>query len=440
MKGTAAVIGSGVAGVVAAWELSKAGWKVSLFERESRIGGHTHTIVLEDGTPVDTGFIVCNDKTYPNFHRFLAELGVGWRWSDMSFGYHDENSGLQYAGTGLDGLFAQRGNLLSPTFLRLLAGIVRFGGVALRDLEAGALSGLTLGRYLSLRGFARPLAEHYILPMGAAIWSTGLDGMLDFPAEPFVLFFKNHGLLSLEDRPRWQTVLGGSHSYLKAFRARFAGEIVTAAPVESLRRPAPGLVEVRARGLAPRLFERAVVAAHADEALALLADPAEEERALLGAWSYSRNRTVLHCDASFMPGNPRAWASWNYRRIQGEAAGGPAALTYDMTRLQGLSARRRWFVTLNPRREPARDTVLRDMCYTHPIFSHAALRSQARLPALSGARSTWYCGSYFGYGFHEDAVKSALAVARDFPVLPPEAASKPGPPAWQAEGLRQGHS
>jgi predicted NAD/FAD-binding protein len=418
MKGTVAVIGSGVAGIVSAWELSKAGWAVTLFEKEPRIGGHTYTIVVEAGpdagTPVDTGFIVCNDTTYPNFHRFLAELGVQWRWSDMSFGYHDENTGLQYAGTDLSGLFAQRGNLLSPSFWSLIASVVRFNAPAITDLESGALKGLTLGDYLSRRRFGAAFTERYILPIGAAVWSTGLGGMLDFPAETFVRFFKNHGLLSLTERARWQTVVGGSHSYLKAFRARFDGEIVSGSPVVALRRLAAGGVEVTAQGSPARVFDRAVVAAHADEALKLLIDPSEDERALLGAWTYSKNRTVLHTDDSLMPGNRRAWASWNYRRVRGEDGGGPVSLTYDMTRLQGLAARKRYFVTLNPRREPAREAVLRELTYMHPIFNFTSLASQASLPALNGARSTWYCGSYFGYGFHEDAVKSALAVAADF--------------------------
>ncbi len=427
MKRTVAVIGSGVAGIVSAWELSKSGWAVTLFEKENRLGGHTHTIVVPDGpdagTPVDTGFIVCNDKTYPNFHRFIAELGVKWRWSDMSFGYQDEASGLQYAGTDLNGFFAQRSNVFSPAFWRLAAGIVRFNAPALADLESGALKGLTMGEYLEQRGFDHGFIRHYILPIGAAVWSTGLGGMLDFPAETFVRFFKNHGLLSLTDRARWQTVVGGSHSYLKAFRARFPGEVVSGAPVQSLRRLPQGGVEVVAQGAAPRSFDRAVVAAHADEALALLADPSEDERSLLGAWRYSRNRTLLHTDTTLLPDNPRAWASWNYRRVRGEDGSGPTSLTYDMTRLQGLSGRSRWLVTLNPRREPARDKILRELNYMHPIFTFSSLASQPRLPELNGRRDTWFCGSYFGYGFHEDAVKSALAVARDFAAAPLEVLS-----------------
>jgi predicted NAD/FAD-binding protein len=417
MKRTVAVVGGGVAGIVGAHELSKAGWDVTLFERNAYVGGHTSTVTIpsgpDEGLPVDTGFIVLNDRTYPNFHRFLAELGVDWRWSDMSFGYHDANSGLQYAGTTLSGLFAQRGNLLSPRFLLMLREIFAFGAEASRDLEAGALSGLTLGAYLSERGYSRFFVDHYATPMGAAIWSTGLVEMLDFPAETFVRFFKNHGLLSLKDRPRWQTVVGGSHAYVKAFLARFPGRVAKDAPVESVRRVGGG-VEIAARGRAPERFDRALIAAHADEALALLSDPSPDEKRLLGAWTYQRNRTLLHVDEAFLPPNPRAEASWNYRREKGEDGSASVSVTYDMNRLQGLASRRRYLVTLNPRREPRPGSIVKEFLYMHPTYNFASLSSQAELPQLNGARATWFCGSYFGYGFHEDAVRSALAAARDF--------------------------
>lgn len=418
MKGTVAVIGGGVAGIVSAWELSKAGWAVTLFEKDARVGGHTHTVVVSDGpdtgTPVDTGFIVLNEKTYPGLHAFLAELGVKWRWSEMSFGYHDAETGLQYAGTTLSGLFAQRANLLSPSFWSVVLGIVRFGSVAAAELETGALDALTLGEYLRGRGFSRAFIDHYAAPMGGAIWSTGLAEMMDFPARTFARFFKNHGLLSLTDRPRWQTVVGGSHSYVKAFLARFPGRVERGAGVESLRRLAGGGVEVRQMGRAPERFDRAVVACHADEALALLADPSDAERRVLGAWHYLNNRTVLHTDESFMPPNRRAWAAWNYKREKGEDGTSGVSVTYDMNRLQGLESSRRYLVTLNPRREPRPGTILRDLNYKHPAYGFSAIRSQAELPSLSGVRDTWFAGSYHGYGFHEDAVQSALAVARNF--------------------------
>ena len=418
MKGTVAVIGSGVAGIVSAWELSKAGWSVALFEKDARVGGHTHTVVVSDGpdagTPVDTGFIVMNEKTYPGLHKFLAELGVSWRWSEMSFGYHDAGSGLQYAGTTLSGLFAQRGNLLSPSFWSFLKEIRRFCRAAAADLEAGTIDAVTLGDYLRARGFSRAFIDHYAAPMGGAIWSTGLAEMMNFPARTFARFFKNHGLLSLVDRPRWQTVAGGSHSYVQAFLARFPGRVERGAGVESLRRLPGGGVEVRAHGRKPESFDRGVVACHADEALALLADPSDAEKRVLGAWHYLANRTVLHTDESFLPPNRRAWAAWNYKRETGEDGTSGVSVTYDMNRLQGLQSSRRYLVTLNPRREPRPGTILRDLNYKHPAYGFAAIVSQAELPSLSGARDTWFAGSYHGYGFHEDAVQSALTVARDF--------------------------
>lgn len=424
MRGRVAVIGGGVAGVVSAWELAKAGWETTLFEKEERVGGHTNTVVVEDGpdagTPVDTGFIVLNDRTYPGLHAFLAEMGVSWRWSEMSFGYHDAGSGLQYAGTTLSGLFAQRRNLASPAFWSLLADIRRFGRVAARDLDSGEIDRHTLGEYFRARGLGRGFVDHYAVPMGAAIWSTGAADMLDFPAQTMARFFKNHGLLSLVDRPNWQTVVGGSHAYVKAFLARFPGRVERGAGVESLRRPAGGGVEVLARGRAPERFDRAVVACHADEALALLADPSEAETRVLGAWRYLPNRTVLHTDESFLPPNRRAWAAWNYKREAGEDGSAGVSVTYDMNRLQGLTATRRYLVSLNPRREPRPGTVLRDILYKHPGYGFAAIRSQAELPSLSGERDTWFAGSYHGYGFHEDAVQSALAVARDFSRRPLE--------------------
>lgn len=419
-----AVVGGGVAGLVSAHELAKAGWDVTLLERENRVGGHTNTIEVEDGpdagTPVDTGFIVCNDRTYPGFHRFLAELGVPWRWSEMSFACWDEASGLQYAGTTLSGLFAQRRNLASAGFWRLLAGIALYGRRAAREVDDPVLAGETLGRFLERHRVSRAVIDLYIVPMGAAVWSASAVEMLEFPAAAFLRFFHNHGLLTFTGRPNWQTVRGGSRSYVRAFLAKFPGKVRKGAPVESLRRPAGGGVELRVAGATER-FDRAVVACHADEALALLDDASHDERRLLGAWRYSRNDTVLHTDASLLPADRRAWASWNYRRTPGEDGTAGVSVTYDMNRLQGLRTRRDYLVTLNPRVEPAEGAVLKRIDYRHPTYDFPALRAQADLPSLNGVRSTWYCGSYFGYGFHEDAVQSALAVARDFARRPEEA-------------------
>ncbi|MBI3296519.1 MAG: FAD-dependent oxidoreductase [Elusimicrobia bacterium] len=404
-----AVIGGGVAGVAAAYLLSRR-HHVTLFERNAYVGGHTLTVTVSDGpdagTPVDMGFIVLNDRTYPLLHSLLSEWGVKWRWADMSFGYWDEASGLMYAGKDFDSLFAQRRNLLRPSYWRLLADIVRFGNRARADLRAGSFGQRTLGRWLEDGGFGPDLARHYVVPMGSAIWSAPLGELLDFPAELFARFFDNHGLLDLRDRPRWQTIPGGSHSYVKAFLKLFPGDVFTESPVASLRRK-PASAVVRLADGRERRFDAAVVAAHADEALALLADPTPEERRLLGAWRYHPNRVVLHDDASVLPPERRAWASWNYRRPACPSAG--ATLTYDMTHLQGLKTRGRWCVTLNEDRD-LRGTV-RSLSLHHPAFTFESARTQPALASLNGIRRTWFCGSYFGYGFHEDAVRSAFAAA-----------------------------
>jgi predicted NAD/FAD-binding protein len=258
--------------------------------------------------------------------------------------------------------------------------------------------------------------------MGAAIWSTGLADILEFPAESFIRFFKNHGLLSLKDRPRWQTVVGGSHSYVKAFLSQFKGQVLRRAKVVQVQRK-DGVIHIRIEGFADmRVFDRVVIAAHADEALAMLADPSSEESRLLGSWSYLRNRTLLHTDASFLPPNPRAGASWNYRREKGEDVHSGVSVTYDMNRLQGFSSHKRYLVTLNPRREPLPGSIVREFIYHHPAFDSKAIGAQKQLPSLNGIRSTWYCGSYFGNGFHEDAVVSAVAVARQFIAVQQEVA------------------
>lgn len=410
-----AVIGGGVAGVTAAYVLDRR-HRVTLFERNGYVGGHTNTVLVPDGpdagTPVDTGFIVLNDRTYPLLHRLLARLGVGARFADMSFGYHCRKSGLQYSGKSLNSLFAQRGNLLKPSFLRLLYGIVDFGRRTRRELRAGALGGLSLGEYLSRGRWHPDLSRHYVLPMGAAIWSTPDAEMLEFPAETFARFFDNHGLLDLSDRPRWQTVAGGSHAYVRAFLKAFQGEVHVRRPVAGLKREPDG-VRLRLADGSLRRFDKAVVAVHADEALALLEDPSAEEKRLLGAWRYQRNRTVLHTDASVLPPNRRAWASWNYARETG-SDGERLSVTYDMNNLQGLPCRERYCVTLNPDRPIPKKRIIREIEYTHPTYTFEAIRSQAGLPGLSGVRHTYYCGSYFGYGFHEDAVRSALDVSKLF--------------------------
>jgi predicted NAD/FAD-binding protein len=413
-----AVVGSGVAGISAAWLLAKR-HEVTLFEKADRIGGHTNTVLIDDGpdagTAIDTGFIVCNDKTYPNFHKFLDDLKVPWRWADMSFGYWDMATNLQYAGTNMDGLFAQRSNLLNPAFLKMLLEIRRFCRIAVEDRQSGYLDMLTLGEYLRRRRFKRYFVDHYIVPMGAAIWSTAAPRMLQFPARTFVDFFRNHGLLSIKDRPRWQTVVGGSHSYLKAFRARFKGRIETAAWIDSIHRE-PGSVTIRLRDGEVHAFDRVVIAVHADQVLPLLADPTAEEKAIFGVWKYEPNRVTLHWDKRVLPPNRRAWASWNY--VREPKTGGERrqalSMTYHMNRLQGLQTTRQYCVTLNREQPIPPRFILQEIDYTHPLYTNQSIATQEQLPTLSGKNDTFYCGSYHGYGFHEDAVKSAVAVAEKF--------------------------
>ncbi|HQI80695.1 MAG TPA: FAD-dependent oxidoreductase [Deltaproteobacteria bacterium] len=412
-----AVVGGGVAGIVAAYLLQER-FEVSLYERNAYIGGHTNTVVIEEGpdagTSVDTGFIVFNERTYPNFIRFLGRLGVGRHASGMSFSYHDTATGLAYASTNADTFLAQRSNILRPSFWMMALAILRFNHLTPRHLEQGRLAGLTLGQFLERNRFNRYFVEQYLIPICASVWSAPDVRMMEFPMETFARFFLNHGLLSVTDQPRWYTVEGGSHSYVKAFLGTFRGKVFPETPVRSVRRTG-GRVQVESdRGMEE--YDAVVLASHADESLAMLADPSAEEQRLLGAWEYSRNRTLLHTDTSFMPPLAKAWASWNYQRTGSLQEGSPVMLTYWMNRLQGLRTKAQYCVTLNPRRQPATGATIRELLYTHPVYTTASLATQEGISGLSGDRNTCYCGSYLGYGFHEDAVKSAVAAARLFGV------------------------
>lgn len=410
-----AIIGTGVSGLTAAHILNRK-HNVTLFEKNDYVGGHTNTIVLskgpDAGTPVDTGFIVMNHRNYPLMTRLLEQLGVELRDSDMSFGYHDEKTGFQYCGTDLNTMFAQRSNLLRPAFYGMIIQILRFFKHAVSDLESGRLEGLTLGDYLRQGGYGNMFMDHHILPMGSAIWSTPDARMLEFPAASFVQFFRNHGLLSVDDRPQWRTVVGGSQVYVKKILAGLRNPPRVNAGVTSVRR-GEGRVTVAWAG-GEESFDRVVIAAHADEALGMLADPSDDEKRLLGPWRYTQNRTVLHTDAAVMPPNRRAWASWNSTREFKADASQPLSLTYDMNRLQGLVTRDPLFVTLNRAGRIAPERILKDINYTHPSYAFDSMKTQAELPKLNGTRGTFFCGSYFGYGFHEDGVKSGVEVAKAF--------------------------
>jgi predicted NAD/FAD-binding protein len=406
-----AIVGAGIAGNVAARELCR-DHDVTVFEAGGHVGGHTHTHEIEvDGTQVrvDTGFIVFNRRTYPLFDALLGELGVASQESSMSFSVRCEASGLEYNGTSLDGLFAQRRNLLRPSFLGMLADILRFNREAPRLLERRG-GERPLGEVIDEAGYGRAFREHYLVPMGAAIWSTDPARMLAFPARFFIRFLHNHGMLTVDERPVWRTVTGGSARYVERLVAPFRERIRLRTPVESVRR-VPGGVLVQPSGAAPIRFDAVFLACHSDQALRLLADPTPEERCVLGAIGYSTNEAVLHTDARLLPRARRAWAAWNYHRLPEPAA--PVALTYNMNILQRLETPRPLLVTLNrvdgidPRR------VLRRMTYHHPLFTPAAVAAQARHASLDRDR-TFYCGAYWRFGFHEDGMWSALEAVRHF--------------------------
>lgn len=411
-----AVVGGGVAGLSAAWILEQR-HNVTLIEAQSRLGGHTNTITIEEGpdagTPVDTGFIVCNDRNYENFHIFLERLGCRVRNADMSFGYEDRASGLQYSGASLLGLFASPSHAFRPSHWAMLSQIHKFmkAGREAMAQEAG-LEG-SLGDFLARTQIGEAAIQHYVLPMGAAIWSAPREKIFAFPARSFLRFFQNHGLLSVSDMPQWQTVIGGSHQYLKAFEAKFGGEIRRGQALKRLRRD-NGEVELHFEDGRRARYDAVVLALHADEALALLEDPSEEEARLLGAWEYQENQTVLHRDASLLPSRALARASWNYLREKDSRDDAPVSVTYHMNRLQGLRCHEDYCVTLNLNERIDPKKILRVIHYRHPVFDAKAVASQEFLPRLNGKRQTWYCGSYFGWGFHEDAVKSGVAVGRDF--------------------------
>ena len=407
-----AIIGSGIAGNVVGHRLHPA-HDITVYEAASHIGGHTHTHSVEQGGrcyEVDTGFIVFNDRTYPNFVALLDQLGVASQPSSMSFSVRDETSGLEYNGTTLNTLFAQRRNLLRPSFLGMIRDILRFNreAPALLDEPGGEVS---LGEMLARGCYGRAFVQHYIVPMGAAIWSTDPNSMLDFPARFFVRFLHNHGMLSVNDRPVWRTVRGGSARYVEKLTAAFHDRIRLNTPVEWIRR-LPGSVIIKARGQDATRYDAAFLACHSDQALALLADPSTVEREVLGAIPYQRNEAVLHTDTRLMPRRRLAWAAWNYHALSGRH--GPVALTYNMNILQRLDAPTPFLVTLNRSDaiEPAR--IIKRITYHHPLYTPASVAAQARQREINGALGTYYCGAWWRNGFHEDGIVSALQALAHF--------------------------
>lgn len=409
---TLAIIGTGVAGLGCAHFLHSR-FDITFFEQNDYAGGHTNTITVQEkgrAVRMDTGFMVYNEVTYPNLTRLFRELEVETKPTSMSFSVQHGPSGIEYNGSGLAGLFAQRRNLARPRFWRLLKQINRFNAEAMNALEEPAFVTHTVRRYVEERGYGDDFLNLFLVPMSSAVWSTPPERMLDFPAMTLLRFFHNHGFLGLHTQHPWRTVAGGAKSYVEKMKAPWASRVILSRGVASISREADKVTVAAVDGIST-VFDKAILATHADEALRLLADPTEQEARLLGEFHYQRNVTTVHTDVSVMPERRRCWASWNYRI----AADGAPTTHYWMNSLQGVSRRKNYFVSLNAEESIAPELVLRRIEYTHPVFNREAIAAQGALPSLnrlSPKQTTYYCGSYFKYGFHEDAFTSGLECAR----------------------------
>ncbi len=407
-----AVIGTGIAGNVATRHLCK-DHDITVYEAGSHIGGHTHTHdIVHQGRhhAIDTGFIVFNDWTYPNFIALLDELGVESQPTTMGFSSRCETSGIEYNGSSLNQLFAQRSNIIRPRFHGMIRDILRFNRES-RELIDRNDDTLTLCRYLEENRYGRLFIDNYIIPMGAAIWSTDPQQMLAFPACHFVRFFANHGLLNVKNRPQWRVIKGGSREYVKRLTEPFKDRIRLNQAIASVKR-LPTHVEVKTASGETELFDQLFIATHSDQALGMLSDPSDLERTVLGAIPYQANDVVLHTDTSLLPTSRRAWAAWNYLRRRDTDA--PVSVTYNMNMLQGLQSTETFCVTLNDTHNIHPDRIIRRMQYQHPLFTAPGVAAQQRHREINGKRRTWYCGAYWRFGFHEDGVVSALNALQDF--------------------------
>ncbi len=413
-----AVVGSGIAGLTAAWLLQRR-YRVDLIERNETLGGHTRTLQVPDGpdagTPVDTGFIVHNDRNYPILNRLFDAWGVERADSDMSFSYTDLATQYCYAGSSFGTLFARKRSLLSPRHHKLILDILRFNKLAKKTLQGEMRDGQTLGDWLREHGFGGPFVERYLAPMGAAIWSASNRSILGFPARAYMGFFRNHGLLDLKGRPQWRYIPGGSASYIRDMLQDFSGGVRCGQNVTGLTRTDAGVRLEFEKG-DPLHYDYAVLATHADQALRLLQDPSPEEQRLLSPWTYQPNTVVLHTDASVMPPRQRAWASWNVVREPAAGPDAPVSVSYHMNRLQRLQTTHPYFVTLNRSAPIPGEHIIDETVMTHPGYTPASMATQPELPSLNGKNRTWFCGSYFGYGFHEDAARSGVEAARSMGV------------------------
>lgn len=406
-----AVVGSGISGLASAWLLSRE-HDVVLFEAQSRLGGHTHTHrVSQAGRDysIDSGFIVFNPENYPLLCRLFSELEVESQPSQMTFAVHNERSGLEYNAGSIDGLFCQRRNLLSPRFLGMVRGILRFYREAPALLE-GAGPGPALGDYLHEHGYSQGFIDDHIVPMTSALWSSPADQVLAFPARYLVQFMANHHMLQTDDRPQWRVVSGGSSRYIDALLARWSVEVRLDSPVLGVSRNSDAVSIESNRGL--ENFDRVVLACHSDEALSLLRDPSDAEHSVLGAIRYQRNETVLHTDAAILPKQRKAWAAWN--AFVPEDPGAECSVSYCMNLLQSIDSPEPFVVTLNRTAAIRPEKIIAKMAYAHPVYCHQSIAAQARRAEISGSRHTHYAGAYWGWGFHEDGMRSATEVVGEF--------------------------
>jgi len=409
-----AVVGSGIAGLTAACLLAPR-HRVTLYEASARAGGHTNTVAVREqgrSVGVDTGFIVFNEPNYPRLCRLLERYRVAARDSDMSFSVHSEDGRFAWNGS-FEALLGRPRNLASPRFLRMLADILRFHREAPRALANGLDDRLTVAAFAARGGYGEPFMERYLVPLGASLWSADARRFRDFPVRFVIEFLRNHGMLQVRGRPRWKTVAGGSSQYVRRMTAELGERLRLACPVRSVRRVPRG-VELELAGGARERFDEAILACHADQSLALLRDPEDEEREVLACFPYRTNEVVLHCDRSLLPAEARVRASWNYRVPVRERD--RVTVTYDMNRLQGLDSARRYLVSLNQSGAIAPERVLRRIHYRHPLFTPGRAAAQGAHGALIRRRGVSLCGAYWGYGFHEDGVASALAVTEAFGV------------------------
>lgn len=411
-----AIIGSGVAGLSAAWMLQRE-HDVRVFEANACAGGHTNTLMVGE-QPVDTGFIVYNEPNYPRLKALLAELDVATQNSDMSFGVSIADGRVEWAGDNLFTLFAQRSNLVSPQHWRMLKDILRFNRQGKALLEQARLPVMSLGEFLDNNRYSSVFRGRYLAPMAAAIWSAPTATMLDFPVASFLRFFNNHGLLNVADRPQWKTVTGGSHQYVKKILAVLGDRIETGNAITRVARDAQGVTLTDSQAREHR-FDQVLFACHADDSLALLPDASASEQRLLSVFKFQKNRALLHSDVALMPRRRKVWSAWNYLADNEVLSQQKVSVTYWMNRLQSIPGQRQFFVSLNPLREPRADQFIAEIEYAHPVFDQAAVAAQTELKDIQGKNRSWFCGAWCGYGFHEDGLAAAEAVVTGLGVRPP---------------------